>query len=149
MWEEIGGSSHCHSPHRQLLRSGLNLGVWAHEVVTLLALSTLTFITSQLGSTSQVKGNSSCPESHCSSPAPPALIWVFSHSALLMGDYLGCRANHYLGPFMCCVFQGYRKLLQAIFEDAGYLKTGQEKIETKEQNHSQEETLSRCNEVGY
>lgn len=42
--------------------------------------------------------------------------------------------------------QGYRKLLQAIFEDAGYLKTGQEKIETKEQNHSQEETLSRCNE---
>lgn len=42
--------------------------------------------------------------------------------------------------------RGYRKLLQAIFEDAGYLKTGQEKIETKEQNHSQEETLSRCNE---
>ncbi|XP_067912189.1 N-acetylglucosamine-1-phosphotransferase subunit gamma [Heterodontus francisci] len=45
--------------------------------------------------------------------------------------------------------QGYKKLLQAIFEDAGYLKTTGEKRaqkETEEQNPSQEETLQRCSE---
>ncbi|XP_078414549.1 N-acetylglucosamine-1-phosphotransferase subunit gamma isoform X2 [Cetorhinus maximus] len=44
--------------------------------------------------------------------------------------------------------QGYRKLLQVIFGDAGYLKiTGekQDQQELEEQNHSQE-TLGRCNE---
>ncbi|XP_041061903.1 N-acetylglucosamine-1-phosphotransferase subunit gamma isoform X3 [Carcharodon carcharias] len=44
--------------------------------------------------------------------------------------------------------QGYRKLLQAIFRDAGYLKISGEKQdqqELEEQNHSQE-TLGRCNE---
>ncbi|XP_069762720.1 N-acetylglucosamine-1-phosphotransferase subunit gamma isoform X2 [Narcine bancroftii] len=40
--------------------------------------------------------------------------------------------------------QGYKKLLKAIFEDAGYLKTGQEKIETEEQNQLQKEPLDRC-----
>uniref|UniRef100_UPI00398EEA40 N-acetylglucosamine-1-phosphotransferase subunit gamma-like n=1 Tax=Pristiophorus japonicus TaxID=55135 RepID=UPI00398EEA40 len=45
--------------------------------------------------------------------------------------------------------QGYRKLLRAIFEDAGFLKTAGEKQaqrETEERNHSQEETLGRCSE---
>ncbi|XP_048465256.1 N-acetylglucosamine-1-phosphotransferase subunit gamma isoform X4 [Rhincodon typus] len=45
--------------------------------------------------------------------------------------------------------QGYRKLLQVIFENAGYLKpTGKKQTQQgkEEQNQSQEITLGRCNE---